>query len=81
MVGYGALIDSDFMNQLNNALSRLANTLSEVPFYWYIAALTVMFLFFQTSHKKIARHQAACSIGRFELRHRDIWPSSSSTDP
>jgi hypothetical protein len=52
MVGYAALIDSDFMNQLNNALSRLANTLSEVPFYWYIAALTVMFLFFKLLIKK-----------------------------
>ena len=52
MVGYGALINSDLMNQLSNALSSLANTLRDVPFYWYIAALAGMFIFFKLLIKK-----------------------------
>jgi len=52
MVGYGALINSDMMNQLNNALNSLVNTLKEVPFYWYIAGLAVMFIFFKLLIKK-----------------------------
>jgi len=52
MVGYGALINSDLMNQLNNAMNSLANTLREVPFYWYIAALAGMFIFFKLLIKK-----------------------------
>jgi len=52
MVGYGALINSDMMNQLNNALNSLVNTLKEVPFYWYIAALAVMFIFFKLLIKR-----------------------------
>ena len=47
MVGYGALINSDLMNQLNNALNSMVNTLKEVPFYWYIAALIGMFVLFK----------------------------------
>lgn len=52
MVGYGALINSDMINQLNNALNSLASTLREVPFYWYIAALAGMFIFFKLLIKK-----------------------------
>ena len=52
MVGYGALINSDFMNQLNNALNSVVSTLKEVPFYWYIAALALMFVFFKLLIKK-----------------------------
>ena len=47
MVGYGALINSDLMNQLNNALNNVVSTLKEVPFYWYIAALSLMFVVFK----------------------------------
>ncbi len=52
MVGYGALINSDLMNQLHNALNNLVSTLKEVPFYWYIAALAVIFVFFKLLVKK-----------------------------
>ena len=52
MVGYGALINSDLMNQLNNGLNSLVNTLKEVPFYWYIAALIGMFVLFKLLIKK-----------------------------
>ena len=52
MVGYGALINSDLMNQLNNALNNVVSTLKEVPFYWYIAALALMFVFFKLLIKK-----------------------------
>lgn len=52
MVGYGALINSDMMSQLNNAVSGLLNTLKEVPFYWYIVAVVGMFIFFKLLIKK-----------------------------
>jgi hypothetical protein len=52
MVGYGALINSDLMNQLNNALNSMVNTLKEVPFYWYIAALIGIFVLFKLLIKK-----------------------------
>jgi hypothetical protein len=52
MVGYGTLINSDWAYELSNALNSLVNTLKEVPFYWYIGALVVMFVFFKLLIKK-----------------------------
>ena len=52
MIGYGALINSDLMDQLNNTLNSMVNTLKEVPFYWYIAVLIGMFVFFKLLTKK-----------------------------
>jgi len=52
MVGYGALINSDMMDQLNNAFNSLANSLKEVPFYWYLVALFGMFVFFKLLVKR-----------------------------
>lgn len=52
MVGYGALINSELMNDLNNALSGVISTLKGIPFYWYIAALVGMFVLFKLLVKK-----------------------------
>lgn len=52
MVGYGALLNSDWVYELRNAVNSLLNTLKEVPFYWYIAVLLVMIVFFKLLIKK-----------------------------
>lgn len=52
MVGYGALLNGELMNDLSNALDGFVNTLKGIPIYWYIVALIVMFVFFKLLVKR-----------------------------
>lgn len=47
MIGYGALLNSDMMDNFNSAWNSFSNALEGVPFYWYVAALVGMFVFFK----------------------------------
>jgi len=47
MLGYAALLDNSFGEQLRVAFNNITSLLRDVPFYWYIVALAMLFVLFK----------------------------------
>lgn len=52
MLGYAALLDNSFGEQLRVTINNFISLLRDAPFYWYVVALVILVVLFKLLIRK-----------------------------